>query len=47
MLAPGDHAQEAFGAFGLPNETWESLNRWFDHHLRGIDNGINAPNPVR
>src|SRR5690606_39782165 len=37
MLAPGDHAtQEAFGAFGLPNETWESLNRWFDHHLREI-----------
>jgi len=48
MLAPGDHAtQEAFGAFGLPNETWESLNRWFDHHLRGIDNGINTEPPVQ
>ncbi|MEY9213432.1 CocE/NonD family hydrolase [Thermobifida halotolerans] len=48
MLAPGDHAtQEAFGAFGLPNETWESLGRWFDHHLRGIDNGIDAEPPVQ
>ncbi|GAA3964341.1 X-Pro dipeptidyl-peptidase [Thermobifida alba] len=48
MLAPGDHAtQEAFGAFGLPNETWESLRRWFDHHLRGVDNGIDAEPPVQ
>lgn len=48
MLAPGDHAtQEAFGAFGLPDETWESLTRWFDHHLRGVDNGIDAEPPVQ
>ncbi|GAA3748989.1 putative acyl esterase [Spinactinospora alkalitolerans] len=48
MLTPGDHATpEAFGAFGLPNETWESLTRWFDHHLRGVDNGIDAEDPVR
>ncbi|MUL43969.1 CocE/NonD family hydrolase [Streptomonospora sp. PA3] len=48
MLSPGDHATpEAFGAFGLPNETWESLTRWFDHHLRGADNGIAAEDPVR
>ncbi|KII00436.1 X-Pro dipeptidyl-peptidase [Streptomonospora alba] len=48
MLSAGDHATpEAFGAFGLPNETWESLTRWFDHHLRGADNGIDAEDPVR
>ncbi|GAB3734335.1 CocE/NonD family hydrolase [Nocardiopsis nanhaiensis] len=47
MLAPGDHAtQEAFGAVGLPNETWEDLTRWFDHHLKGEDNGIGAEDPV-
>src|SRR5690606_2625048 len=43
-----DHATpEAFGAFGLPNETWESLTRWFDHHLRGVDNGVDTEAPVR
>ncbi|MBV2364937.1 CocE/NonD family hydrolase [Streptomonospora nanhaiensis] len=48
MLSPGDHATpEAFGAFGLPNETWESLTRWFDHHLRGVDNGVDTEAPVR
>ncbi|MGW5878896.1 CocE/NonD family hydrolase [Nocardiopsis terrae] len=48
MLAPGDHAtQEAFGAVGLPNEVWEDLARWFDHHLKGEDNGIDTEQPVR
>ena len=48
MLAPGDHAtSEAFGAVGLPNEVWEDLARWFDHHLKGEDNGIDAEDPVR
>ncbi|GAA4940085.1 CocE/NonD family hydrolase [Streptomonospora halophila] len=48
MLSAGDHAtSEAFGAFGLPNETWKSLTRWFDHHLRGVDNGVAGEDPVR
>ncbi|MBB6172974.1 putative acyl esterase [Nocardiopsis mwathae] len=48
MISPGDHATpEAFGAAGLPNETWESLTRWMDHHLKGVDNGIDAEAPVQ
>ncbi|WAE74637.1 prolyl oligopeptidase family serine peptidase [Streptomonospora nanhaiensis] len=47
MLAPGDHAtQEAFGALGLPDEVWESLGDWFDHHLRGQENEVDADGPV-
>jgi predicted acyl esterase len=41
MVSTGDHATaEAFGALGLPNRTWQDLTRWFDHHLKGEDNGI-------
>lgn len=48
MLSPGDHATpELFGAAGLPNEIWASTKRWFDHHLRGVENGIEAENPVQ
>ncbi|MGH3437002.1 MAG: CocE/NonD family hydrolase, partial [Sciscionella sp.] len=47
ILGPGDHATaELPGAFGLPNHTWTAVSRWFDHYLRGIDNGIAAENPV-
>lgn len=48
MLSPGDHATaELFGAAGLPNEIWTSVGRWFDHHLKGVDNGIDRENPVQ
>ncbi|GAB3284580.1 CocE/NonD family hydrolase [Parasphingorhabdus pacifica] len=48
MLAPGDHATpELFGAAGLPNHIWDSTKRWFDHHLRGIPNGIDGESPVQ
>ncbi|ASU82960.1 X-Pro dipeptidyl-peptidase [Nocardiopsis gilva YIM 90087] len=48
MLSPGDHATpEAFGAAGLPNDIWESLTRWMDHYLKGVDNGIDTENPVQ
>ncbi|MDA2807285.1 CocE/NonD family hydrolase [Nocardiopsis suaedae] len=48
MLSAGDHATpEAFGAVGLPNETWSELTRWFDHHLKGADNGVGSEDPVR
>ncbi|WP_395365074.1 alpha/beta fold hydrolase [Streptomyces sp. YH02] len=45
---PGDHATaEATGLFGLPNDTWTSAHRWFDHHLKGVDNGIDREQPVQ
>ncbi|MFI5845443.1 CocE/NonD family hydrolase [Catenuloplanes sp. NPDC051500] len=47
-LAPGDHAvAEAGGLLGLPNAVWTSVGRWFDHHLRGVANGIDAEPPVQ
>ncbi|MFD9739917.1 CocE/NonD family hydrolase [Umezawaea sp. NPDC059074] len=47
MLSPGDHATaELFGAAGLPNEIWDSVGRWFDKHVRGVDNGIDREDPV-
>ncbi|MFE0641849.1 alpha/beta fold hydrolase [Streptomyces sp. NPDC058877] len=45
---PGDHATaEASGLLGLPNDTWTSARRWFDHHLKGVDNGVDREQPVR
>lgn len=37
----GDHSgPEMTGMLGLPNRIWSDAHRWFDHHLKGIDNGI-------
>ncbi|REH41961.1 putative acyl esterase [Kutzneria buriramensis] len=48
MLTPGDHATpEVFGAAGLPNEVWDAADRWFDHYLLGVDNGIDREQPVQ
>ncbi|MGW0629445.1 CocE/NonD family hydrolase [Streptomyces sp. NPDC002758] len=45
---PGDHATaEATGLFGLPNDVWSDTRRWFDHYLRGVDNGIDREQPVQ
>ncbi|MFJ3901760.1 alpha/beta fold hydrolase [Streptomyces sp. NPDC090025] len=45
---PGDHATaEATGLLGLPNDTWTSAHRWFDHYLKGADNGVDREQPVR
>ena len=45
---PGDHATaEATGLFGLPNDVWTDTSRWFDHYLKGVDNGIDREQPVR
>ena len=45
---PGDHATaEATGLFGLPNDTWTNAHRWFDRHLKGVDNGIDRERPVQ
>ncbi|MFC5213221.1 CocE/NonD family hydrolase [Streptomyces coerulescens] len=45
---PGDHATaELTGLFGLPNDVWTDTERWFDHYLKGEDNGINREQPVQ
>lgn len=45
---PGDHATaELTGLFGLPNDVWTDTERWFDHYLKGDDNGINREEPVQ
>ncbi|MCJ1680562.1 hypothetical protein MTF65_25080 [Streptomyces sp. APSN-46.1] len=37
----GDHSgPEMSGMLGLPNRIWTDAHRWFDHHLKGIGNGI-------
>ncbi|GGX52720.1 alpha/beta fold hydrolase [Streptomyces fructofermentans] len=45
---PGDHATaEITGLLGVPNDVWTDTHRWFDHHLRGEDNGVDREQPVR
>jgi predicted acyl esterase len=45
---PGDHATaELTGLFGLPNDVWTDTEHWFDHYLKGEDNGINREEPVQ
>ncbi|MFF4346945.1 CocE/NonD family hydrolase [Streptomyces sp. NPDC001530] len=45
---PGDHATaELPGLFGLPNDVWTDTGRWFDHYLKGEDNGIDREQPVQ
>ncbi|MFD9390706.1 alpha/beta fold hydrolase [Streptomyces sp. NPDC060000] len=45
---PGDHATaELTGLFGLPNDVWTDTERWFDHYLKGEDNGVDREQPVR
>jgi predicted acyl esterase len=47
-LRPGDHVTaEATGLLGLPNDVWTNARAWLDHHVRGIDNGIDRQPPVR
>jgi len=48
QMRPGDHATpEIAGLLGLPNDVWQDTRRWFDHHLRGVANGIGREAPVR
>ncbi|MET8148561.1 CocE/NonD family hydrolase [Actinoplanes sp. NPDC049668] len=47
-LRPGDHAiAELTGILGLDNDVWNSVYRWFDQHLAGIDTGIAAEPAVQ
>ena len=44
MYQAGDHATtDILGAVGLPNDAWTETTRWFDHHLRGVENGVDKP----
>jgi hypothetical protein len=44
---PGDHAiAELTGIFGLDNEVWTSVHRWFDQYLAGLDTGVTGEPPV-
>ncbi len=48
ILSQGDHATaELPGALGLSNEVYDAATRWFDHHLRGLDNGVPGEPQVR
>jgi predicted acyl esterase len=48
LLEPGDHGTaSAPGAIGLPNDVWDSVANWFDHYLRGIDNGADTQDPIQ
>lgn len=43
----GDHSgPEMTGMLGLPNRIWTDAHRWFDHHLKEIDNGIDAEGQI-
>jgi predicted acyl esterase len=48
-LASGTHATtELFGMLGLTeNRQFNNVHRWFDYHLKGVDNGINEEKPVQ
>jgi len=48
MFSHGDHTTaELSGAAGFPNEIYTAVNDWFDHYLKGINNGINTQQPVQ
>ncbi len=48
VMVHGDHATaELPGALGLPNLAYDEVGRWFDRHLRGHDDGLDAEPPVR
>jgi predicted acyl esterase len=48
MLSHGDHTTaELLGAYGFPNEIYAAVNQWFDHYLKGVNNGIDTQPPVQ
>jgi predicted acyl esterase len=48
LLEPGDHGTASGpGAIGLPGDVWDSVAAWFDHYLRGVDNGVDTDNPIQ
>lgn len=48
MVAHGDHGtNELLGALGLPNEVYAAVTPWFDHYLKGLDNGADRQAPIQ
>jgi predicted acyl esterase len=48
MLEHGDHAtDELLGALGFSNDVYSAATAWFDHYLKGVDNGIDTQPPVQ
>lgn len=48
IFSQGDHTTaELPGALGLPNDVYDAVTRWFDHYLKGIQNGVDKESPVR
>jgi predicted acyl esterase len=48
MFSHGDHTTaELSGASGFPNEIYAAVNKWFDHYLKGVNNGIDTQPPVQ
>lgn len=48
LLAHGDHTTaEMGGAMGFPNEIYAAVNDWFEHYLKGVQNGIDTQLPVQ
>jgi putative CocE/NonD family hydrolase len=46
-LAGGDHgAPERSALEGAPNATVDDVRLWFDHFLRGVENGVEQQNPI-
>ncbi|QRX89948.1 CocE/NonD family hydrolase [Streptomyces noursei] len=46
-LSIGDHGSpEISGLLGLPNRIWAEAHRWFAHHLKEDDNGIDTKGQV-
>ena len=42
-LRPGDHAiAELTGLIGIDNAVWDSVHRWFDQYLGGVDTGVTS-----
>jgi predicted acyl esterase len=48
MFEHGDHAtDELLGALGFSNDVYAAATEWFDHYLKGVNNGIDSQLPVQ
>ena len=48
LFTHGDHTTaEMGGAMGFPNEIYTAVNDWFEHYLKGAQNGIDTQPPVQ
>ncbi|MEU8775030.1 alpha/beta fold hydrolase [Streptomyces sp. NPDC048606] len=43
---PAGDGPATAGLLGRPDRAWTDAHRWFDHHLRGVDNGIDSEGRV-